>query len=65
MTNTKPIAALHVCGREGKCNSCGALIWWLKTKSGKSAPFDADGGSHFAKCPQASLWRKSQGGECA
>lgn len=42
----------------GICRSCGAPIWWIRTKAGKRAPVDADGTNHFATCPQADQWRK-------
>jgi hypothetical protein len=38
--------------------SCGARIAWLRTTSGRLAPVNADGISHFATCPQAEDWRK-------
>jgi hypothetical protein len=41
-------------GREAAvCRSCAAEIWWGETANGKKCPFDADGRSHFATCPQA------------
>lgn len=40
------------------CRSCGARIAWLRTTSGRLAPVNADGISHFATCPQAEDWRK-------
>lgn len=39
------------------CRSCGAEIKCGKTPSGKPCPFDLDGQSHFATCPQADGWR--------
>lgn len=55
-----------------KCRSCGAEIFWMKTKSGKNMPvdfddeltrekeFDADRmQSHFATCSEADKHRKS------
>jgi hypothetical protein len=40
------------------CRSCNALILWCQTRSGKRAPLNPDGTSHFASCPQASTWRR-------
>lgn len=45
-------------GDAGTCRSCGAVIAWVKTKNGKSAPMNLDGTSHFATCPNADAWRK-------
>jgi hypothetical protein len=43
----------------GRCRSCGAPIAWAKySVDGKAAPFNPDGTSHFATCPQADQWRK-------
>lgn len=45
-------------GDPGKCRSCGAPVIWGYTKAGKRCPFDPDGTSHFATCPQAKTWTK-------
>lgn len=42
---------------ERSCASCGAPMFWLKTKTGRSMPVNPDGTSHFASCPQATQWR--------
>lgn len=58
--------------RVQRCRSCNARIIWLKTKSGKNMPTDADTVSvgdtefdpdsahisHFATCPRADSHRK-------
>jgi hypothetical protein len=37
-----------------KCSSCSALIFWIKTRTGKNMPVDvATHESHFATCPNA------------
>lgn len=41
-----------------RCRSCDARVLWLESKNGKRSPFDPDGISHFATCPQADRWRK-------
>ena len=55
-----------------ECRSCGKLIAWYPTKSGKKCPVDMETvedpkavlfdpkkmKSHFATCPQANNWRK-------
>lgn len=43
---------------EGMCRSCRAEVLWCFTPSGKKAPINRDGSSHFATCPQADAWRK-------
>jgi hypothetical protein len=45
--------------RPTACRSCGATILWVLSKrSGKRAPLNPDGTSHFATCPQADQWRR-------
>lgn len=41
------------------CRSCGVLILWVITAKGKRAPYNRDGVSHFATCPEAQKWRKN------
>lgn len=53
----EPIQALKMCAGQGKCRSCEQIIYWLKRKSGKPHPFNADGVSHFATCPNAEKHR--------
>lgn len=45
-------------GELGACRGCGAQVWWRKTKNGRSAPFDANGDSHFSSCPKAGEFRR-------
>lgn len=41
------------------CRSCHAAIAWFERDGTKTrAPFNPDGVSHFATCPQAAQWRK-------
>lgn len=53
------------------CRSCGAEIWFVKTKKDKWLPVDADPGEvkeyvretmkcHFDTCPDADKFRKKQ-----
>lgn len=44
----------------GRCRSCGAAIEWRITAKGRRAPYDLDGTSHFATCPEANDWRKKE-----
>jgi hypothetical protein len=49
----------HV-GNPGKCSGCGASIYWMKhAQTGKAAPYDPEGSSHFATCPQAARFKRS------
>jgi hypothetical protein len=43
----------------GTCRGCDARIAWYMTRSGKRAPLDRDGASHFATCPNAERFRRS------
>ena len=41
------------------CKSCGALIYFVLTKTRKPMPMSvATGETHFADCPQAKQWSK-------
>ena len=43
----------------GECRACHAAVRWARhEKSGKLAPFDLDGVSHFATCPSAAEFRR-------
>ena len=42
----------------GECRSCGRSIWWVRTKTGKPAPFTGDGLNHFADCKTAAQHRR-------
>ena len=43
----------------GRCRSCGAPIAWAQHEhTGRRAPFNPDGTSHFSDCPQANEWRR-------
>jgi hypothetical protein len=45
-------------GERGTCRGCQAEIWWAKhPTSGRAHPFNADGVSHFATCPNAGEFR--------
>ncbi len=50
-------AFAKVAGDAGECRSCGATIYWVKTRNGKRAPYDGEGISHFATCPNANRHR--------
>lgn len=46
--------------RPSACRSCGATVLFVRSrKSGKMAPLNGDGTSHFATCPDAKRWRRS------
>jgi hypothetical protein len=45
-------------GEAGNCRSCGApVVWVVNPKTGKRPPYNEDGTSHFATCPQAAAWK--------
>lgn len=42
-----------------RCRSCHAPVAWARHEHTlKKAPFNPDGTSHFATCPQSAEWRK-------
>jgi len=42
----------------GECRSCNAPIAWLESeRTGKRSPWNPEGTSHFASCPNAAAWR--------
>jgi hypothetical protein len=43
-----------------RCRGCGRVIAWARTTTGRSAPLDRDGRSHFITCPQAARFRRSR-----
>lgn len=44
----------------GVCRACSARISWAETPTGRTAPLDPDGTSHFATCPDAERFRRSR-----
>ena len=45
-------------GDAGNCRTCGApIVWVVNPETGKRPPYDLDGVSHFATCPQSKTWR--------
>jgi len=42
----------------GKCQRCGAKVFWIKARPGKMRPVDPDGMIHFSTCKQAAGFRK-------
>ena len=52
-------ALLKHVGTPGSCKGCGARILWVYHKdTSRNTPYDSDGVSHFATCPQAAEFRK-------
>ena len=46
-------------GERGKCQSCGAVVYWLiHRKTGKKCPYNQEGFPHFVDCPNANGHRK-------
>src|SRR5688500_6303806 len=49
--------AVRLMNEPTTCRSCGAPIYWEKTKNGKPMPISvATGETHFADCPQSKKW---------
>lgn len=42
----------------GQCRTCSTPVAWCWTPAGNRAPVEKDGTPHFARCPQASTWRR-------
>lgn len=42
----------------GQCRTCYTEVAWCWTPAGNRAPVEKDGTPHFARCPQASTWRR-------
>lgn len=54
-------ALVKLVGEAGTCRGCRAEIFWLKAfRTGKPAPYDANGVSHFATCPSAAQFKKQK-----
>jgi hypothetical protein len=53
------INLLRQIGDPGQCQACGALIFWVRTKNGRSMPVSTAAVSHFADCPKADLFRRA------
>jgi hypothetical protein len=43
-----------------RCRSCGAVIYWVKTKLRKNMPVNHDGEPHWSNCPHAKNWSKKK-----
>jgi len=57
-----PEWADYIGGGPTDCRSCGARILFVRSlRTGKLAPLDPDGTSHFATCPEAAAWRRTRG----
>ena len=40
------------------CLKCNAIIFLIKLRNGKRAPYTADGSNHFTNCPEAEAFKK-------
>ena len=49
-------------GTPGKCSGphCGAPILWVRYANGTPAPFNHNGESHFATCPDADRFKRAK-----
>lgn len=47
--------------QRGECRGCKAEIWWVRNPvTEKPHPWNADGTSHFATCPNGPAFRKKK-----
>jgi hypothetical protein len=44
-------------GDPARCRGCGADILWVRHASGRRAPYDLNGETHWATCPKAEQFR--------
>lgn len=58
---TNVIHLLNQVGDRGACKKCPKEIWWVRMRSGRTAPYTADALNHFADCPHADEFRKGGG----
>lgn len=50
---------LSAIGERAGCRGCSSPIFWVThSRTGRKAPYDANGSSHFANCPKASQFRR-------
>lgn len=47
-----------VCGNQYR-EGCGQVIFWVKTRTGKNMPVDADDTCHYETCPKAANFPKT------
>jgi len=47
-------------GSQSICRGCGGSIYWIQHNTGKNAPYNPSGLSHFSTCPQAQNFRKEK-----
>lgn len=59
MQRAAVLQVLKVCGEPAKCSGCNSTIYWLKSKNGRSIPFDPEGHAHFTTCPHADQFRRN------
>lgn len=52
------LKALGAEWKENECRGCGATILMVQHKNGKWGPYDLDGTTHFATCPQADRFKR-------
>jgi hypothetical protein len=45
-------------GDPSRCKGCGAPIFFVRHKNGKSVPYTPQGLNHFADCPQAKEFKR-------
>lgn len=41
-----------------RCEACGAELFFVRHRTGKFAPYTADGLNHFIACPEANRFKR-------
>jgi hypothetical protein len=45
------------------CRACGEILYFVRHRSGHTAPYTAQGINHFINCPQATQFRRKAKGK--
>lgn len=48
---------LRQIAESGQCRGCGAVVFWVHHKNGKTVPYTEEGLNHFVDCPQRERFR--------
>lgn len=56
------IVLLDQVGDKSTCHSCGVAVWFVKHRNGRLGIYEADGISHFSRCPKAKHRKEGKNG---